>query len=353
MPTPRSGQTVSRKGTDRTARIGRGEPPLLERITIRRHVYLLRKELGGPGRARYLASDPDAGGESRLILILPRSEAAVQNVRVLKRLPPGNVNLPRLLNYETRRDEMRLVLTWVPGPTLATALEKIASERARPVSLYESIRLIRGLAHGLRALHDDAQLVHGDLTPANLVLKRKTSYLAMIDFGSAWRAERSALRGPTDGATPVYAAPELQADDRPVDFRCDQFSASVIAYQLLTGRIPYADLGGKAGWPQYVERMKGDLVVPSKLCRKRPGAGRTPRSILQAVDRVVTTGLALDPDDRHPTPRAWVDQLDAVYLEMQYLARRRTPERGPVTRVLDWLADRFSGDDRSNELSSR
>jgi len=93
-------------------------------------------------------------------------------------------------------------------------------------------------------------------------------------------------------------------------------------------------------------RMKAKLVPPSQ---NSPDRRRMPRGIWDGVDRVVATGLALDPDDRFASPRAWLDALDAVYAEMQYRGLRQEQRpRGPLTRVIDWLALRVAGKQRRN-----
>ena len=53
----------------------------------------------------------------------------------------------------------------------------------------EIIRLIRGLAHGLAHYHRRANLVHGDISPANIIITSGTKQLVLIDFGSAWPAD--------------------------------------------------------------------------------------------------------------------------------------------------------------------
>ena len=334
---PRSNRRKPSDGK-RTVRIAGRSYPVINELMIRRHRYLLAKKASGPGRTRYLAADADAAYQPCLVLILPRSEAADAHIRALKRLPPGNVNLPRILAFETAGNEIRMVLTWVSGIDLKSYLDSVKAKNTARPSAFECVRLIRGLAHGLRALHRNAQLVHADLTPANLILTSHNSHLVTVDFGSAWAVERYAYREAADGMTSVYAAPELH-NGAPANFRCDHFSASVILYELLTLNLPYANLGGKAGRSHMVDRMKHKFVPPSK---SSPDRQRMPRSIWEGIDSVVATGLAMEPDDRFATPRAWLDAIDAVYTEMQYRARRHEERSGgPLSRAIDWLALRM------------
>ena len=319
----------------RTVRIAGESHRMIDELVIRRHRYLLAKKVSGPGRTRYLAADADAAYQPCLVLILPRSEVSDEHVRALKSLPPGNVNLPRILAYEAAGSELRVVLTWVNGIDLKSYLDSVKSNNTARPSAFQCVRLIRGLAHGLRELHTHAQLVHADLTPANLILTSHNSHLVPIDFGSAWSVQRYAYREPADGKTPVYAAPELH-NGAPANFRCDHFSASVVFYELLTLKVPYANLGGKAGRSDMLSRMSKKHVPPSKLS---PDCRRMPRVIWEGIDRVVATGLALDPDQRFATPRAWLDAIDAVYAEMQYQARcQKERSGGPMSRAIDWLA---------------
>jgi len=54
-----SGRQSSPDADHRPVRIGRTEHEVIGRMTIRRHTYLLLKELGGVDRTRYMAFDPD------------------------------------------------------------------------------------------------------------------------------------------------------------------------------------------------------------------------------------------------------------------------------------------------------
>ena len=74
----------------RTVRIAGRRYPVIGELVIRRHRYVLAKQLAGAGRIRYLAADADAAFEPRVVLVLPRSKGADAHVRVLKELPPLN-----------------------------------------------------------------------------------------------------------------------------------------------------------------------------------------------------------------------------------------------------------------------
>ena len=223
---------------------------VLDEITLGRKTYQILERLGGGDRLRYRAYDRLAGpqGDYRAIHVLPRSPEVEQQLGVLQRLADvRNANVPFVVEYHANRDKVYLVLAWVRGISLADHLERVKERRAKPASAMQASRLIRGLAHGLCQLHHRWNVNHGDIKPANLILAPESRFLSTIDFGSAWLAERAAKRTAGDGASGIYSAPELLFDGRKPDFRSDQFSISVVWYQLLTGQIPYDGVGGKAG----------------------------------------------------------------------------------------------------------
>jgi serine/threonine protein kinase len=195
----------------------------------------------------------------------------------------------------------------------------------------------RGLAHGLRSLHTAKQIIHGDIKPENIVLSTDSGRLSLIDFGSAWQVERSLQRDCGDGVSQVYSAPELLNRASRVDWRADQFSLSVILYELLTFKIPYGGLGGKAGRKELSFAALPGLTPPSELNSDR---SRLPAVVWQGIDRIVLRGLALDPEQRYPTPEAWLDEFDSVDLEI----RRPQPLSSlndRLTKMVSWFMQRL------------
>ena len=286
---------------------------MIERLRIGRRTYLILEQLGRGQRCRYLALDWNgaSGGELRSFLSAPATCEALQNIRLLKRISNQNINLPQLLDFESTDGDLRIITTWVGGRDLRRHLNRDANSGKRRTSPTEAVRLLRGLAHGLGQLLRSFALIHGDIKPENLILARRPSRLVMIDYGSAWLLPRTRSRFQGDGISPAYAAPELQIDGCVPDARCDQFSASVVAYEMLTGRLPYDTLGGQAGRSEFRSRMSNKLVPPSMLPYE---PSRLPRSLWKAIDDVVVKGLHFDPDHRFPTAASWIDELDSLFM---------------------------------------
>ena len=258
---------------------------------------------------------------------------------MIKKLSVGNDNVPRMFDWRVDGDRLILVLDWIPGLTLAEYLTKVESGKLPRPSPYEAVRLVRGLAHGLYHFHHKRQVIHGDINLRNLVVATPRQRLVTIDFGSAWFAPRAADRCDGDGAMRLYAAPELQNGERFVGFTADQFSASVVLFQLITLELPYDGLGGKAGRREYVQRTRDTYMAPSKLSRDE---WRLPESVWAEIDEVVTTGLALDPDRRYATPRAWLNALDRAHLAMTPQSPLSSTEV-MLTRWIGKVASYFGG----------
>jgi serine/threonine-protein kinase len=135
-------------------------------------------------------------------------------------------------------DEPFLVMPYINGGSLEDRL--VASG---PLSLTDSCRFIAQIAAGLTAAHR-LHLVHRDVRPANVLYDRDTDRVLLTDFGLAAVLESGqerVLRLTRPGeqlGSPAYASPE-QLRGEPVTEQADVYSLGVVAFELLTGRLPY------------------------------------------------------------------------------------------------------------------
>jgi serine/threonine-protein kinase len=109
----------------------------------------------------------------------------------------------------------------------------------RDVKLGRTVQRVEWLAQaaeGLAAVHA-AGFIHHDINPRNFLLS-KDHEVKLIDFGLAV-PNTPAFRGPGNRTgTLQYMAPELIRRE-PIDERIDVFSFGVVAFELLTERLPY------------------------------------------------------------------------------------------------------------------
>lgn len=117
----------------------------------------------------------------------------------------------------------------------------LRSELGRPLAPDRVHALVTQLARALQAIHA-AGIVHGDLTPQNVMLRSDGS-VVLSDFGIArsLHAETDlvATAAPAERiGTPFYLSPE-QARGEPVSPASDLYSLGVMLYEMLTGSRPY------------------------------------------------------------------------------------------------------------------
>ena len=299
-----------------------------------RHYEILKK-IGRGDRQRYQVRRRGRQAEMRQLLIFPQGDTSRQHLRVLQRLSQGNPNFPTIIDSECRDGEIRVVTTWVPGQDLQAHLRPIKKGTSPWDTPFRVIKLYRGLAHGLRQMHNHPGVYHGDISPTNLVLTRGPERLVMIDFGSAWTVERTTSRETGDGQTRAYAAPEQLRKEPGVDFRSDQFSASVVAYEMFTGVCPYAEKGGRAGLPENRSRYEPLYRPPSSLC---PVRDQIPQRVWRLIDKVIGQALRLDPSGRFQKPADWLEALEDIHCEMRRKTRF-TRLDSAVRSTLRWFAD--------------
>lgn len=173
---------------------------------------------------------------------------------------------------------MRLML----GGNLA---ERISASKASP-SLDETRRVIEALASALDYAHSRG-VVHRDIKANNVMFDdRGESYL--VDFGIAkLSSDATNMTGEGVIGTPLYMSPE-QWRVESITPASDQYSLSVLAYFMLTGRMPF-----ESETP-YGLMYKHLNEVPTPITKWRS-------ELPSALQTVIEKALAKHPTDRYPT----------------------------------------------------
>jgi eukaryotic-like serine/threonine-protein kinase len=220
-----------------------------------------------------------------------------------------------------------LVMELLDGETLASRIAK------GPMPIPEVLRLGVEVADALDKAHRHG-FVHRDLKPGNIMLTRSGAKL--LDFGLA-KALRQPFaadgisQSPTASATAdltkegalvgtlQYLAPE-QLEGRPASARSDIFALGVTLYEAAAGRKPFVG-------SSYATLASAILSAqPPLLSTVREGSPR-------ALDRLVDTCLAKDPERRWQSAQDVGMQLGAIAEEGSPAAENRAPRRA----WLSWL----------------
>jgi serine/threonine protein kinase len=185
-----------------------------------------------------------------------------------------------------------MIVEYVPGGNLAGRMSQ------GPLDRDTALRFLRGVAAGLDYAHSQG-IVHRDVKPANVLLEGdETPVLA--DFGLAKMLQGSSVQsmtGVTTG-TPAYMAPE-QVTGQEVGPAADRYSLATIAYEMLTGSIPFE---GQGVLELLYAHVHLDPALPSSL---KP-------ELSQSVDAVIMRGLAKEPRSRWSSCEAFVTALAAA-----------------------------------------
>ena len=195
-----------------------------------------------------------------------------------------------------------IVMEYLEGETLERRLRK------GPLSLPDFFQHAIAIAEALVAAHGEG-VVHRDLKPSNVMLTR--TGLKVLDFGIATQRTvvgHGAPNAPTQAATTAaatlegtligtapYMAPE-QLEGRPADARTDIFAFGSLLFEMATGKRAFRGSSTAA-------------VVAAIMAETRPHARDLDPALPRMLDRIISTCLALKPEDRYQDVRDLLREL--------------------------------------------
>jgi CheY-like chemotaxis protein len=190
-----------------------------------------------------------------------------------------------------------------------------AIARGTPATIEEKIRILIAVASALECAHA-AGIVHRDVKPANIRIL-DTGAVKIMDFGIAKSLDSTTSSLTKDGmaiGSTSYMSPEQIVGD-PVDFRTDLFSLGVVAYELVTGKKPFAH----DKLFLLLEQIVKTEPVPVLLAA--PG---TPPRLAGIIERA----MAKKAEDRFASAAALKAELTAALAELE--GKAAFPAPGPA-----------------------
>ena len=202
-----------------------------------------------------------------------------------------------------------LVMELVPGRTLRSVIDA-----GGPMAPADALALLDQILAALAAAHA-AGLAHRDVKPEN-VLITPAGLAKVTDFGLARALADPQASGGGAGTfvgTAAYLAPE-QAQTGSGDERSDVYSAGVLLFELVTGQLPFT---ADTPYAMAHRHVQDSVPAPSSIVPTVPAA----------VDALVSTATAKDPEDRYPDAATFATAVHGV----QRTLRSGTP--GLATRL--------------------
>lgn len=208
--------------------------------------------------------------------------------------------VPRLGPALAEGEELWLVRDWQAGRSYGQMLAARA-ERQMVFGAGEVLLLLRQLLPVLVALHGQ-DLLHGDLSPDNLLRRDSDGLPVLLDFGLVrGTAATAGDGGPRLGATPGYAPPELLRGE-PAEPWMDLHALGVVALVLLSGDPPAALLDPVSlqwRWPVALEAEPALREQLQRLLERDPS-----RRFASAVQALQALQALEVPESTGPVPRA-------------------------------------------------
>ncbi|MBK8257356.1 MAG: serine/threonine protein kinase [Polyangiaceae bacterium] len=286
---------------------------------------------GGTGRVYQALDTREQRGVAVKIL---HPEVAMDEISVerfkreyqLSKSLPHN-HIVEVFSFEATEDEsFALVMEYLEGEELRMLLKR---EKVLPPE--RVIRILSQVALGVQAAHD-RKVVHRDLKPDNVFLchTRDGDNVKLLDFGSvrdnSEGAKKLTVMGTTIGS-PFYMSPEQAQGLQSLDHRADVWSVAAIAYEALTGRVPFE---GSTGPAILLAILSQEPKPPSEL----GGSHAVPPTL----DAVMENGLMKNAELRIATIGALVDGIGAAYgLVGHHAAWATTPQDQLAHEIKDGL----------------
>jgi serine/threonine-protein kinase len=263
--------------------------------------YELDREIGRGGMGIvYLARDKRLKRPVAIKLLPPelafRSEIRSRFLREAETAAQlSHPSIVPIYSVDEKDGLVYFVMAFVDGVNLAQQIHEHGA-----LDAIETRRIMRDVADALAYAHERG-VVHRDIKPDNILLDRQSGRPMVTDFGIARAVSDGSARLTATGiaiGTPAFMSPEQSAGDRDLDGRSDLYSLGIVAYQMLSGDLPF----NASNTPALLVKHLSERPVPIDERRI---------DVPPDLSRAVMLCLEKRPEDRFPSARALVAALDS------------------------------------------
>jgi tRNA A-37 threonylcarbamoyl transferase component Bud32 len=189
-------------------------------------------------------------------------------------------NIVQMYDYFNIGDDYFLILEFVDGQ----ALDAMIDTSNGPLPEKRTLSIIRDVLAGLNCAHEKG-ILHRDVKPSNVMIDasgraRLTDFGIARQFGGTGRSEAGMTLG-----TPEYMSPEQIQEPDTVDHRTDVYSAGILLFEMLTGKVPFDGPSQKD-----IQQKQLNAPVPDPRTRN-------PR-IKKRLAGIVSKAMHKKPDER-------------------------------------------------------
>jgi tetratricopeptide (TPR) repeat protein len=202
-----------------------------------------------------------------------------------------------------------IAMEYVEGETLREYLH------ANRPNIHEVLDIAIQVAAALNAAHE-AHVVHRDIKPDNIMVRRRDGIVKILDFGLAKAVKRSDDN--TDPETGVllhtepgivmgtlsYMSPEQALALKTLDYRTDIWSLGAVMYEMIAGRVPFEEK----------DLYKQILAIQE---RPLPSLADFAGHIPARLQEIINKALAKNPDDRYETANEMVVDLRSLKRQLE------------------------------------
>ena len=257
--------------------------------------YRIVRRLGAGGMANvYLAEDEQLGRRVAIKVLNDRyaqDEAFVERFRreAKSAAALSHPNIVSIYDRGQADGHPYIAMEVIEG----RSLKELIMTRG-PLPIAQALAYTHEILEALRFAHRHG-IIHRDIKPHNILIGER---LKVTDFGIARAGASQMTEAGSIMGTAQYLSPE-QARGAPVTASSDLYSAAIVLYEMLTGKVPFT---GDSAIEIAMKHLNDPPKPPSKI---RP-------EIPEKLDAVVLRALAKNPEDRYQTAEEFSEDLHRV-----------------------------------------
>ena len=230
----------------------------------------------------------------------------------------SHANIVSVYDVSSSGDTEYIVMELIDGITLKQYMERRGQMDWRE-SLHFIIQIMRALEHA-----HSRGIIHRDIKPQNIMVLRDGS-VKVADFGIACLQNNAQTLTQDALGSVHYISPE-QARGEHIDARSDTYSAGVVLYEMLTGRLPFE---GDTAVSVAIQHLSSIPLAPSEIREDVP----------KGLELICMKAMCADINKRYASATAMLEDLESFRknpdIDMEYIREElKEKENTEATRYI-------------------